>query len=70
MVDACPGVLQDAVQMSKTVPNQLVVTLHICDNVKETANCGLSLFLVLTKYKNFRGYLQLAHQTNVSASHH
>jgi len=45
-MDACPRVLQDTVQVGKTVANQLVVTLNICDNVKETANCGLGLFLV------------------------
>lgn len=70
MVDACPRVLQNAVQVGKTVANQLVVTLHICNNVKETANCGLGLFLVLSKYKNLSSYLQLAHQTNVSADRH
>ena len=54
--------------MGETVPNQLVVTFHIRDNVEESANCGLGLFLVLTKYEKVKVNLRLAHRTSVSAS--
>ena len=50
MVDAGSGVLKDSVQMCETVADELVVAFHVGDNIKETANCGLSFFLVLTKY--------------------
>ena len=55
--------------MGETVPNQLVITFNIRDDIKESANCGLGFFLVLTKYKMVMCYLRLAHRTSVSAGH-
>lgn len=70
VVDSGSGVLEDAVEMSQTVPYQLIITLDIVDHIEETANCRLGLFLILSKKVcKLNKDLRLVHQTNVSGHH-
>ncbi len=65
VLNSSSGVLKDTVEVCQTIPNQLVVTLHIVDDIEEPTNCCLSFFLVLIKSKTIKGVLTFGSSNKV-----
>ena len=70
VVNSRSRVLQDSIKVGKGVGEDLVVTPHFLDDLKERSDDHLCLFLVLGKDKCVKYDIPLTHRRPISKSDH